>query len=164
MTGRREFSDDEWARLMRAPLLVGLAISLSDPGGPIELLKESNAAAQTVLEAARDGGHGQLVREVAADVTDQLKHRKSPLAGFDRQGAGAVDAVLDELRGVNALLVSRASQEDTVAFREWLRLAAQRAATAAKEGGFLGLGGELVSDREQDMLERLGEIFEAPPS
>lgn len=33
---------------------------------------------------------------------------------------------------------------------------------AAKEGGFLGIGGERVSEREQPMLETLGEIFGVP--
>ena len=164
MTFRRDFSDEEWARLGRAPLLVGLAISLSDPGGPVELLKESNAAIRTVLEGAEVGEHGPFVQAVAADVAEQVKHRHNPLAGFMARGPDAVDRVLDELRAVNALLVERTTHEDTVAFREWLRVAAQRAATAAKEGGFLGVGGTLVSDREQEMLERLGAIFEAPPS
>ena len=164
MTSRHDLSDDEWTRLGRAPLLVGLAISLSDPGGPVELLKESNAAAKTVLEGAQGGEHGPFVQAVASDVEEQLRHRHNPLSGFDARGAGAVDRVLEELRAVNRILVDRTSREETVAFREWLRVAAQRAATAAKEGGFLGIGGELVSGREQAMLEQLGEIFEAPPS
>jgi hypothetical protein len=164
VTSRHEFSDDEWARLTRAPLLVGLAVSLSDPGGPVELLKESNAAIRAVLEGAEDGTHDPLVQAVAAEVAEQLKHRHNPLSGFQARGADGIDRVLDELRAVNRLLATKTTREETVAFREWLRVAAQRAATAAKEGGFLGIGGELVSDREQQMLEKLGEIFEAPPS
>jgi hypothetical protein len=42
-------------------------------------------------------------------------------------------------------------------------MASQRAALAAKEGGFLGIGGERVSEREQQMLETLGEIFGVQP-
>ena len=58
MTSRADFTDEEWARLGRAPLLAGLAVSLSDPGGPIEAVKESGAALKTVLvlhDAARIG-------------------------------------------------------------------------------------------------------------
>ena len=60
MTSRSDFSDEEWARLGRAPLLAGLAVSLSDPGGPIELVKESRAALKTVLEATREGSFGHV--------------------------------------------------------------------------------------------------------
>ena len=47
-----------------------------------------------------------------------------------------------------ALLVAKATPDDLHDFREWVRVAAQRAALAAKEGGFLGIGGQLVSSRE----------------
>lgn len=164
MTTRQDFTHEEWERLGRAPLLVGLAISLADPGGPIGLAKESNAAVRTVLEAAESGSHGPFVQEVARSVAETLRGRRNPLSGFVSPGADALAGVLDELRAVDRLLVSRTTPEKTVAFREWLRVAAQRAASAAKEGGFLGVGGQLVSEKEQEMLETLGAIFGAPPS
>jgi hypothetical protein len=43
MTSKQDFTDEEWARLRRAPLVAGVAISLADPGGPIELAKETVA-------------------------------------------------------------------------------------------------------------------------
>jgi len=158
MTSRADFTDEEWARLGRAPLLAGLAISLSDPGGPIEAAKESGAALKTVLERS----FGEFVQSVADDVAAKAKRRENPLAGFapDRRRAG--EEILDELRSVYALLIEKAAPEDVDDFREWIRMASQRAALAAKEGGFLGIGGERVSDREQQMLETLGEIFGVP--
>ena len=158
MTSRADFTDEEWARLGRAPLLAGLAISLSDPGGPIEAAKESGAALKTVLERS----FGEFVQSVADDVAAKAKRRENPLAGFapDRRRAG--EEILDELRSVYALLIEKAAPEDVDDFREWIRMASQRAALAAKEGGFLGIGGERVSEREQQMLETLGEIFGVP--
>jgi hypothetical protein len=61
------------------------------------------------------------------------------------------------------LLLEKATPEEVADYREWLKAAAQRTALAAKEGGFLGVGGEQVSEREQQMLDTLGEIFSAPP-
>ena len=43
MTSKQDFTDEEWARIRRAPLVAGVAISLADPGGPIELAKETMA-------------------------------------------------------------------------------------------------------------------------
>lgn len=162
MTSRADFTDDEWARLGRAPLLAGLAISLSDPGGPIEAVKESGAAFKTVLETARGRSFGGFVQAVAADVAAKAQRRENPLAGFAPDRRRARDEILDELRSVYALLVDKAAPEDVHDFRDWLRTASQRAALAAKEGGFLGIGGEQVSEREQQMLETLGEIFGVP--
>jgi hypothetical protein len=159
MTSKTDFTEDEWARLGRAPLVAGMAISLADPGGPIETIKESSAALRTLAEAARDGGFGEFVQAVAQDVAAKAQRRENPMAGFKPDRRDPRQDVLDELRAVNALLVEKASPEEIAEFREWLKAAAQRAALAAKEGGFLGIGGELVSEREQQMLDTLGGIF-----
>ena len=159
MTTKADFTDEEWARLGRAPLVAGMAISLADPAGPIETLKESSAALQTVIEAAQSGTYGELVQAVARDFAEKARSRQNPMAGFKPKGRDAGEEVLDELRGVNRLLVEKTTPEEREQFREWLKTAAQRAAKAAKEGGFLGFRAELVSEREQQMLDRLAEVF-----
>src|SRR3954463_8666222 len=164
MTARNDFTEDEWARLGRAPLVAGMAISIADPGGPIEAFKETNAALRTILDAGREGGHGELVRAGAAAVEARGRQRENPMAGFKPKGTQARDEILDELRAVDALLVAKATPEEADQFRQWLRDAAQRTALAAKEGGFLGFNAQRVSEGEQQMLERLGEIFGAPPA
>jgi hypothetical protein len=115
-----------------------------------------------VLEAAQGGGHGEFVQALAADVAEKARHRQNPMAGFKPKGAQAREEILDELRAVNALLIEKTTPEEAGQFREWLKSAAQRAALAAKEGGFLGFNAERVSEGEQRMLDTLGEIFEAP--
>ena len=162
MTERSDFTPEEWERLSRSPLVAGMAISLADPGGPIEALKETNAALKTVLEAAQSGSHGELVRAAASDVAEQAKHRHNPLSGFKPGGNDPREGILDELRAVNTLLVEKTSPEEREQFRDWLKAAAQASALAAKEGGFLGFHAERVSENEQQMLERLGEVFSDP--
>jgi hypothetical protein len=162
MTTKADFTEEEWARLGRAPLVAGMAISIADPGGPIEAIKESSAAIGTVLEAAKGGGHGEFVQALAADVAEKARHRQNPMAGFKPKGAQAREEILDELRAVNALLIEKTTAEEATQFREWLKSAAQRTALAAKEGGFLGFNAERVSEGEQRMLDTLAEIFEAP--
>jgi hypothetical protein len=161
MTTKADFTEEEWARLARAPLVAGMAISLADPGGPVEAIKESSAAIRTVLEAAQGGDHGEFVQALAQDVAEKARHRQNPMAGFRPRGADAREQILDELRAVNALLLEKTTPEEADQFREWLKTAAQRAATAAKEGGFLGFHAERVSEGEQRMLDKLGEVFGA---
>ena len=159
MTSKTDFSQEEWVRLGRAPLVAGMAISLADPGGPIESIKESTAAIRTVLAAAQSGEHGELVQAVARDVAEKAGRRENPLAGFRPKGADARDEVLDELRAVNALLVERTTPEERDQFVDWLRTAAQNTATAAKEGGFLGFNAQLVKGGLGGVLDTLGGIF-----
>jgi len=163
MTAKADFTSDEWTRLKRAPFLAGMTISLADPGGPIEAVKETAATLKTVMDAAERGGRGELVDAIARDVSDESRQRKSPMAGFKpHKGANAGVQLLDELAEVNRIVTEKAAPEDGAALREWLLDAAQEAANAAKEGGFMGFRAERVSEGEQQMLDRLREVLAAP--
>lgn len=160
MTSKADFTEEEWTRLKRAPFVAGMAISLADPGGPIELVKETAATLKAVLHEAEGGGRGELVNEIAREATDDARQRKSPLAGFKpSKGATAGVEILDELGEVNRIVSQKATPEEAAAFRDWLVAAAQEAANAAKEGGFMGFHAERVSEGEQRMLDRLGEVL-----
>jgi hypothetical protein len=164
MTSKSDFSEEEWTRLKRAPFLAGMAISLADPGGPIEAFKETSATLKSVLAAAEGGGEGELVNAIAGDVRNQAQERKNPLAGFKpSKGATAGVEILDELGEVNRIVSEKATPEEAEAVRLWLLAVAQEAANAAKEGGFMGFHAERVSEGEQRMLDQLGRAL-APPS
>ena len=162
MTTKADFTDEEWARLERAPIVAGMAISLADPGGPIEALKETAASVKTILETAKTGGDGELVDAVAKDVAAMAQQRQNPVGDFKPKGAMAGEEILEELRAVNGILTEKATPEEADAFRKWLLGAAQRTADAAKEGGFMGFNAERVSEGEQRMLDKLGEVLSAP--
>ena len=144
MTTKTDFTEEEWVRLGRAPLVAGMAISLADPGGPIESIKESTAAIRTVLQAAQSGDHGEFVQAVARDVAEKAGRRENPLAGFRPKGADARDEVLDELRAVNALLVDRTTPEERAQFIDWLR--SSRPAVLAAIRDKKELNDQVVSD------------------
>ena len=155
MTTKTDFDVDEWIRIVRAPLMAGLAITLADPGGPIEAAKETMA---TVRSATSPPSREQLLSEVALDVQGMVQQKKNPLGGYKpTKDSPAGDQVIDELRAVHDLLAAKATPDEAAAFGRWLMASAQAAAEAAKEGGFLGFHAELVSDREQAMLDRVRE-------
>jgi broad specificity phosphatase PhoE len=159
MTTKAAFSEDEWTRLKRGPFVAGLAISLADPGGPIEAFKETAATLKTVTGAADSG---ELAAELATEVTAEARERKNPLTGFRPKGALAGQEILDELREVNAIVSAKATTEEADAYRAWLLAAAREAADAAKEGGFLGFHAERVSEGEQRMLDQLADVLRPP--
>src|SRR3954470_22197549 len=110
MTTRTDFTDEEWTRLKRAPFIAGMAISLADPGGPIEALKETSATLRTVLAAAEQGSHGELVRDVAQDATGDARQHKNPVGGFKpARGATAGVEILDDRRGVDRIISAKAA-------------------------------------------------------
>jgi hypothetical protein len=153
VTAEAAFTDEEWVRVRRAPMIAGMAISLADPGGPIELSKETMA---TLRGVGAPPSQDELLLVVSQQVMAMGQQRENPMSGFkvaDKSQAGA--AVLQELRETQDIVAAKATPEEAQAFARWMVEVAQDAADAAKEGGFMGFGAEQVSQGEQGMLDQL---------
>jgi transcription antitermination factor NusG len=149
MTSKQDFTDEEWTRIRRAPLVAGFAISIADPGGPIELAKETMASMRSsTLPPSQE----ELLASVALDVQALMQQKQNPLGDFKPTNG---QLVLDELRAVNEIVTAKATPQEVEAFRGWLVATAQAAADAAKEGGFMGFGAEQVSAGEKQMLDQV---------
>jgi hypothetical protein len=159
VTTKGDFPEDEWTRVVRAPFVAGLAISLADPGGPIEAAKETMA---TIKTATNPPSREQLLTEVALDVQAMTQQRRNPLGEYKlTKGEQPGKQVLEELRSVMAVVATRATPEETAALGQWLLATAQAAAEAAKDGGFMGFGAKQVSDGEQSMLDQVRDVVSA---
>ncbi|RYP83411.1 hypothetical protein EKO23_19125 [Nocardioides guangzhouensis] len=153
MTTKDDFTDEEWARVVRAPFVAGLAITLADPGGPFEAAKETMA---TLKSATNPPSREQLLADVALEVQAMSQEHQHPLKGYrPAKGEAPGRQVLDELRDVQAVVAAKATPEEASAFAGWLVASAKAAAEAAKDGGFMGFGAQQVSEREQDMLDQV---------
>jgi hypothetical protein len=153
MTTKADFTEDEWATLVRSPIVAGMAITLADPGGPIEVLKETSAVVKFVTTASEQ--RDDLLGELAREVRGLAERRKNPVGDFKPRGALAGKEIVDEISNANEIASAKASPEEAEAFRAWIMECAQSAADAAKEGGFMGFNAERVSQGEKDMLARL---------
>lgn len=153
MTTKSDFTEAEWVQIRRAPFVAGMAISLADPGGPIEMAKETMA---TIKSATNPPSREQLLTEVALEIQGMTQQKQNPLSDYTvSKGTLAGQQILDELRAVKGIVASKATPEETGAFSEWLVATAQAAADAAKEGGFMGFGAQQVSQGEKDMLDQV---------
>jgi hypothetical protein len=153
VTSKASFTDEEWERVLRAPMVAGMAITIADPGGPIEISKEGVA---TLRAASVPPSQEELLAAVALDVQAMIQQRQNPARNFKPTSAPTAGTeILDELRAVDAIVAEKATPEETEAFRAWLLATAQAAADAAKEGGFMGFGAEQISEGEQTMLDQL---------
>jgi hypothetical protein len=153
MTPKYVFPDEDWARIVRAPFVAGLSITLADPGGPIEAAKETVA---TIKSATNPPSREQLLTDVALEIQAMTQQKQNPLKGYKlSKGSPPGQQILEELGAVQDLVAARASAEETAAFGRWLLATAQAAANAAKDGGFMGFGAHQVSQGEQAMLDQV---------
>jgi hypothetical protein len=106
-----------------------------------------------------------LIREVSA--------REEVMAGQEgiRKKAGTLDGQ-NFKQQLNTMAINEAKQAvaaieqkspgDAAPYKEWLVEIANKVANAAKEGGFLGFGGERVSEGERQTLSQLSEALGLP--
>jgi hypothetical protein len=151
MAGKADFAADEWSLLCKSPMLAGMVVVAASPSGPFGVIKEMVAMGKLIAETKAKGGDGLVSAVVNEITTREGIERAKPT---DIQGKSPDQArayALDQLKQVAALLRQKAPG-DATAFSQWLQEVAERVASAAKEGGFLGFGGTLVSEQEKAAL------------
>lgn len=62
------------------------------------------------------------------------------------------DAALAFCRSAGELLRAKGDASDFDAYQQWLLFLAHRIAASSKTGGFLGFGGQAISDAERDLM------------
>jgi hypothetical protein len=138
MTGKADFTEEEWKTILEGPPSAGLIVILSDRGGSV---RETFSMAKAYTEARRLHGDSELLDEVVAAKPE-----------MDRSRAGSPEELkqhnLDNVRQAVALLKTKATDEEVEQYKKFVAGLAEKVAEARKEG-FLGLSGERVSDAER---------------
>jgi hypothetical protein len=154
MANKKNFTPEEWTKVLKSPVVAGIAVSAADPSGLWGTLKEAVASSSALVASKQDAGSNELVKAVIdfetsegrSDIQNALRKR---FAGAEP--ADCVQRSLDTLRQVSAILDAKAPG-DAAAFKDWLRGISQKVAEASVEGAFLGFGGIRVSDAEKATL------------
>jgi hypothetical protein len=138
----------EWSRVQAAPAAALMMVATSDLSGPVGSMKEVQAATKTLAAAAHKTEPTSLLAAAFGSGidTDMLKQV--------RDLAPTKDKLLDIVKAGAASVASK-SPAEAAAYKATILAVAKAAAEASKEGGFLGIGGTLVSKDEQAALDRL---------
>ncbi len=151
MSKQTDYTPEEWKTISAAPVMAGLLVTISDMSGPIGLTKEAFAVVKGVAESAA-GSSNELIKAVAEGIKAQGGKPDMPELPGDRAGTRA--ALVDGCKRAAALVTQKSSAE-AEEYKRWLVSLAKKTAEAAKEGGFLGIGGTLVSEGESSAVSEL---------
>jgi hypothetical protein len=160
MASKADFTPEEWSKIEFAPLNTALVIALASPSGPIGMVQELFAAVSSVVDVEKDSAASQILKDVAADI--KARNEKPEMPRFSSVEEGRAH-VAGQLREAIALLDAKADA-DAPAIKQWLYGVAQKSAQAAKEGGFLGIGGTAVSPEESAALAELATMLGVTPT
>jgi hypothetical protein len=144
MTGKADFTEEEWKLVLEGPPSAGMIVIASDRGGSI---RESFSMAKAYTEARKQHGESQLLDEIVT-AKPEMDHTRF------KTPEELKEASLKHITDAVALLESKASGEELDEYKKFILGLAQRVAEARKEG-FMGLSGDRVSDEEKTAI---GEI------
>jgi hypothetical protein len=148
VSGKADFSVDEWDLLRSAPVMASLLVVAASPSGPVGLVQETTAAGKVIAQTA-ETAQTPLLKTLSEDVMQTIAIPKPPAGATPEK---VQEAAAEILRRTSALLSTKATPEEASEVKAWLVKIAQATAEAAKEGGFLGFGGVAVSDQEKSAL------------
>jgi len=155
MVSKVDFTSEEWQQIIIAPQMASLYVALASPSGPLGLTKEMMASAKLMVDAMKAGSGNALIDAVVADLKEKAEHKEkveAPQISKDPNEAKAL--CLQACRDLAALL-SQKAPEEAEGYKQWVYQAARNSAEAAKEGGFLGIGGTRVSEAEGAALAEI---------
>ncbi len=148
MTGKADFTDEEWEQILQAPPTAGLIVITAQRGGSF---RESFSMAKAYSEARRQHGDSELLDTIASTKPEVDHTRYHSPEELKENG-------LQHLRDAVALLEQKATPEEVDEYKRFVINLAQRVAEAHKEG-FLGLSGERVSDAEREAIEEIAQAL-----
>lgn len=144
MTVKSQFDAESWATVVEGPALAGLAVVAADRGGTI---RESMSLAHAYAEAQKEG-FGELVEQ----IVNSAPALKAPQVE-DR--AELMAFATGRLREAAAIVGRTADPDELEDYRRFVLDVADTVSRAHKEGGFLGIGGTPVSEKERAALHEI---------
>jgi hypothetical protein len=151
---KSDFTNEEWARLRDTPNLVALATAMAGASGLFGTIGEMFTAAKTVYSGSTSGN--DLIKALAAK--EELEASRDSVKAAAGDPASAKEnlrvAALASVQHAKNVLAAKAPQH-SAAYLAWVGEIAQKVAESSKEGGFLGFGGERISEGERAFLDDL---------
>jgi len=139
MTGKADFTPEEWQTVLEAPPSAGLIVMTAQRGGTF---RESFAMAKAYAEARQQHGASQLLDEIA-EARPERDHTRyhSP---EELKAAG-----LKHIQDAVALLQQKASSDEVEGYRKFVVTLVEKVANAHREDG------QNVSPAEQAALDEI---------
>jgi hypothetical protein len=147
MTGKADFSEQEWKAVLEGPPSAGMIVVTAARGGTI---RETFAIGKAYVEARSQHGASQLLDEIVA-AKPQVDHTRfhSP-EELKEHG-------LQHLRDAVALLEQKATSEELEDYRRFVVRLAHRVAESHREGD------QAVSDPERAALDEIAASVGTSP-
>ena len=147
MTGKADFTPEEWHTVLEAPVSAGMIVVTAQRGGSF---RESFAMAKAYAEARKQHGGSQLLDEI---VAAKPQRDKTHYHSTEELKAAGLKHVQDAV----AILGRKAAPDELEGYRQFVLTLAEKVAHAHREDG------QEVSPAEQAALDEIAAALGATP-
>ena len=146
MTGKADFTEQEWGLVRSAPVSAGMIVITAEHGG---MMRETFAMAKAYGEARKQHGKSQLVDELVVSKPERDHTHFDSFDEMKRHG-------LDTVRQAIELLEQKAQPDEVEDYKRFILALVDRVAKRHEEDG------TAVSPREQAALDEIAGALGAP--
>jgi hypothetical protein len=146
MTGKADFTQEEWELVLEGPPSAGMIVITAQRGGTF---RESFAMAKAYVEARQQHGGSELVDEIVAAKPERDHTRYHSVEELKQHG-------LQHLRDAVSALERKATAEEVEDYKRFILALAEKVANAHREHGVS------VSDAERAAIEEISATLGAP--
>lgn len=169
---REKFTDDQWTIISSTPIIIGSAMAMAGKSGMFGSIKEILASGNVLSAGGEKYPSNPLIQSIILDVgLDQPEAQENIKVYRDKMMTNLENGEVSDPKSMAEFAVQNlqksiiliqeiAYPKDIDEYKQWIMGIGQTVAEVAKEGGFLGIGGEQVSQPEVDFLNRLKAILD----
>jgi hypothetical protein len=167
MSTMADYTQQEIEKMMVAPMLVSMYVMGASVSGPIGLVKEMMAGVETAVKVGKASEPGSLLNGLFSEENMKAQQDKMQQGTKEStQGAQNMDEakakMLADLQLAVGIVAQKGSPEELTAYKQLMVQAAENVANAAKEGGFMGIGGVVVNDAEKQAIAEITAALDVP--
>ena len=137
MTGKADFTEEEWDLVREGPPAAGMVALTAEKGGTF---RESWALAKSYTEARKEHGESELLDALVAEKPETTRY-SSP-EEVETKGLGRLAEAV-------ALLEQKATDDEVKSYKTFVLAVAERVAEAHREGD------QSVSEAERAAIEKI---------
>ena len=159
------YSNEEWKVLVETPVKVCRAMMAVSPSGAIGASKEVMAmrnSFKTTLQGTNNPTLQNLHQQLQSQERTEVLWQDVEHSFKDRWDAANVRKTAMAACQEALVLLKRVSPQDVQAYKDFVYSTAYKVASAAKEGGFMGIGGKAISDAEMELLNDIASALGLP--
>ncbi len=163
MSAITDYSQPEMDKILAAPMVVSMYVMGSSLSGPIGLVKEMMAGVDTAMKAGKNAAPGSLFSALWSEQNlraqqDKIQQETQESTAGAQNMDQAKAKMLDDVKGAVAIMSSKAAPDELAAYKKLIMDVATNVADAAKEGGFMGIGGVQVNSAEKQAMSDIQAV------